>query len=115
MIGPRSCWNSERAEGMRMIDETQVCEVFLALYHDRRARPVARRGAPVNPTQSPRDKFHTEREARERASCPACIEKRLHTEQEWKNHPYRGHGISDGKPSREDLAPSWNPGAGRRA
>jgi hypothetical protein len=60
-------------------------------------------------------KFHQEREAKERANCPACIARRLHTPDEELNHPYRKHGISDGHPSRADLAPSWNPGAEGRA
>lgn len=30
----------------------------------------------------------------ERASCPACVEHRWHTESEWKNHPRAGSGIS---------------------
>jgi len=45
------------------------------------------------------------RERTERANCPACIEKRCHTEEEWKNHPMRRHGYSDGKWSKPELAP----------
>jgi hypothetical protein len=26
--------------------------------------------------------------------CAACAEKRLHTPEEWKNHPYAGHGYT---------------------
>jgi hypothetical protein len=26
--------------------------------------------------------------------CPACDAKRLHSEEEWKNHPLRGHGYT---------------------
>lgn len=33
-------------------------------------------------------------EARERLSCPACQERRVHTEEEWKRHPGRGKGVS---------------------
>ncbi len=40
----------------------------------------------------------------ESASCPACIGKRCHTEQEWKNHPNAGHGCSEGKWSKPELA-----------
>ena len=37
-------------------------------------------------------------ETLQRAACPACIEKRVHTEDEWKqNHPHRHHGKGDGK------------------
>jgi hypothetical protein len=46
-----------------------------------------------------------ERERTERANCPACIGKRCHTEEEWKNHPMRGHGFEDGKWSKPELAP----------
>jgi len=27
-------------------------------------------------------------------SCPACANRRLHTPEEWKNHPLAGHGYS---------------------
>lgn len=38
---------------------------------------------------------HTERERRERASCPACIAQRCHTDEEWKLlHPGAGHGYT---------------------
>jgi hypothetical protein len=30
----------------------------------------------------------------ERRNCPACIGRRVHTEEEWRNHPYRGHGMT---------------------
>jgi hypothetical protein len=26
--------------------------------------------------------------------CPACIVRRLHTEEEWKLHPFAGHGFT---------------------
>jgi hypothetical protein len=26
--------------------------------------------------------------------CPACCERRVHSEEEWKFHPYRGHGFA---------------------
>jgi hypothetical protein len=29
-----------------------------------------------------------------KVGCAACEEQRCHTEAEWKNHPYRGHGFS---------------------
>lgn len=30
-------------------------------------------------------------------ACPACAEKRLHTEEDWQQyHPYRGHGYTKG-------------------
>ena len=35
-----------------------------------------------------------EREVKERSTCPACLARRLHTEEEWKNHPYRTHGYT---------------------
>jgi hypothetical protein len=35
--------------------------------------------------------------------CMACIEKRVHTEEEWKNHPYARHGFENGKWSHLDL------------
>lgn len=41
-------------------------------------------------TNEAAQKFHDRREALERASCKACVEKRLHTSEENKNHPYRG-------------------------
>jgi hypothetical protein len=25
--------------------------------------------------------------------CPACAEGRAHTEEDWKHHPYKGHGF----------------------
>lgn len=28
--------------------------------------------------------------------CPACSEKRVHTPEDWKNHPYAGHGFVHG-------------------
>lgn len=34
----------------------------------------------------------TEQEKKERDNCPACREKRCHTEEEWKNHPRRVTG-----------------------
>jgi hypothetical protein len=27
-------------------------------------------------------------------NCAACTEKRLHSEEEWKNHPHRGYGFN---------------------
>lgn len=30
-------------------------------------------------------------------ACPACREKRIHTDEEWKNHPLRGHGFADNR------------------
>ena len=26
--------------------------------------------------------------------CPACVAKTQHTEEDWKNHPYAGHGYA---------------------
>lgn len=40
-------------------------------------------------------------EQAQRARCPACHEQRFHSEQEWSNHPNRGHGKNDGKWSKE--------------
>lgn len=34
------------------------------------------------------------RESEERKGCPACGEQRLHTEEEWKNHPFHKHGYT---------------------
>lgn len=27
-------------------------------------------------------------------TCPACLERRVHTEEEWKHHKYRTHGFT---------------------
>ena len=27
-------------------------------------------------------------------TCPACLEKRLHTHEDWRNHPLAGHGYA---------------------
>ena len=27
--------------------------------------------------------------------CPACTEKRVHTPEDWKLHPYAGHGYQE--------------------
>jgi hypothetical protein len=37
------------------------------------------------------------------ADCPACKEKRLHTDEEWKNHPQAGQGskVGDGRKQEE--------------
>ena len=38
--------------------------------------------------------------------CAACKEKRYHTEEEWANHPNRGHGFSKEQGwTRPDLEP----------
>jgi hypothetical protein len=39
--------------------------------------------------------------------CPACIEKRVHTAEEWRDyHPLAGHGYSEGQGwTRPDLDP----------
>ena len=34
------------------------------------------------------------RESVERAGCRACLQKRLHTAEEWANHPMAGHGYT---------------------
>jgi hypothetical protein len=39
----------------------------------------------------------------ERASCPACIAQRPHSEEEWKNHPNRGQGCTDGMWTSSEL------------
>jgi hypothetical protein len=31
------------------------------------------------------------------SACPACVAKRVHTDEEWKLHPMRGHGCYDGR------------------
>lgn len=33
-------------------------------------------------------------EEAQKKACPACQARRTHTEEEWRNHPYRGHGYS---------------------
>lgn len=39
--------------------------------------------------------------------CSACQAKRLHTDEDWKQHPYKGHGFLKGQGwSHEDLAPT---------
>lgn len=38
------------------------------------------------------------------SACPACRERRVHTEEDWKLHPFRGHGVgADGKWTHPDL------------
>jgi hypothetical protein len=40
-------------------------------------------------------------------TCPACIEKRLHTPEEWRLHPLAGHGKNGGEGwSHLDLLPA---------
>jgi hypothetical protein len=40
-------------------------------------------------------------------NCAACTEKRLHSEEEWENHPHRGHGFTREQGwSLPELAPS---------
>ncbi len=52
-----------------------------------------------------REKTHLEiQEEYERASCPACIAYRCHTEAEWKNHPNQTHGCTEGVWSKPELA-----------
>lgn len=34
------------------------------------------------------------REEVERRDCPACCGRRVHTEEEWKDHPFAGHGYT---------------------
>lgn len=29
--------------------------------------------------------------------CPACLAKRLHSKEDWKNHPLAGHGFYSGQ------------------
>ncbi len=36
-------------------------------------------------------------------NCPACVEKRLHSEAEWENHPLARHGAFDGKWTCEEA------------
>ena len=47
------------------------------------------------------------KEAEESRNCPACMAQRCHTEEEWKNHPNRGHGFEDGKWSKPELDPNF--------
>ena len=28
------------------------------------------------------------------ATCPACAEKRMHTPDDWRHHPLKGHGFA---------------------
>jgi hypothetical protein len=43
--------------------------------------------------------------------CPACENKRVHTPEDWKHHPYAGHGYQDGQGwSHRDLEPPSSPG-----
>jgi len=37
----------------------------------------------------------TEQETKERAACPACKENRMHTPEDWKNHPRAKQGVSN--------------------
>jgi hypothetical protein len=53
--------------------------------------------------QREKTKLETQEEL-ERASCPACIEYRCHTEAEWKNHPNQTHGCTEGAWSKPELA-----------
>jgi len=46
-------------------------------------------------------------EKQERETCPACIEKRVHSEPEWKNHPNAGHGFDGSKWTKPELAPDF--------
>lgn len=43
--------------------------------------------------------------------CPACKDKRLHTEADWKHHPYKGHGYAkeQGGWTHPDLKPKPEP------
>ena len=37
--------------------------------------------------------------------CPACTEKRVHATEDWKQHPYAGHGYVKGQGwTHPDLA-----------
>jgi len=37
--------------------------------------------------------------------CPACTEKRVHATEDWKQHPYAGHGYVSGQGwTHPDLA-----------
>jgi hypothetical protein len=38
--------------------------------------------------------------------CPACHFKRLHTAEDWKNHPWAGHGYNGTSWSHPDLVPA---------
>jgi hypothetical protein len=61
---------------------------------------------PFDPDAVPPPTADQLRERTERANCPACIGKRCHTAEEYKNHPMRGHGCSDGKWSKPELKPT---------
>lgn len=54
--------------------------------------------------------YKDEIEKQQRAGCPACIAQRCHSEEEWKNHPHRGHGLGEnGIWSLPELAPDYQP------
>ena len=39
--------------------------------------------------------------------CPACTEKRVHANEDWKLHPYAGHGYASGQGwTHPDLEPA---------
>jgi hypothetical protein len=45
-------------------------------------------------------------------NCPACIDKRLHTPEDWAHHPYATHGYVSGHGwTHPDLAPDAQAGA----
>ena len=45
-------------------------------------------------------------------TCPACTAKCLHTSEDWKLHPYAGHGYASGQGwTHPDLAPAQHNGA----
>jgi hypothetical protein len=37
--------------------------------------------------------------------CPACTNKRAHGPEDWKHHPYRGHGFNGTVWTHPDLQP----------
>ena len=43
----------------------------------------------------------------ERDNCAACIQKRVHSIEEWKNHPNAGHGFDGSKWTKPELAPDF--------
>jgi hypothetical protein len=44
--------------------------------------------------------------------CPACTEKRVHAPEDWKLHPYAGHGyVSEQGWTHPDLAHGTQAGA----
>lgn len=44
--------------------------------------------------------------------CPACIEGRRHTTEDWLHHPYAGHGWNGNKWTHADLVPASSKPAG---